>query len=306
MYHFYFHSWIVDNSVNFNRYFHVLSIDHKIIQQIGKKGVLSKVYNKINGDCFSRKASFVHQLSTTDIHSIFPEEMITIKTNCPLFAWVLGNKHNYEKFVQLGFLPNKPFNSSDISVHGFRLLSHILKNYFIFSKDVTGVVTKNRNAWKNRPSVGMHIRKGKSKEFRDKEFLYYSDVNGFVNCNLFKNLSNPVVYVASDSTEMKQKIMKSKRSFSVVTSHVHASHSSPTLLNQKSKVIGDVLIDVLTVASCDYVIGTWGSTLSILAAAFQGNIPYLVGKNQSCFLSNVIVYFSVFSKWYRIGLKRIE
>ena len=173
---------------------------------------------------------------------------------------------------------------------------YLIYSTTIFSKDVTSVVNKNRNAWKNRPSVGMHIRKGKSKEFRDKEFLYYSDVNGFVNCNLFKNLSNPVVYVASDSTVMKQNIMKSKRSFSVVTSQVHASHSSPILLNQKSKVIGDVLIDVLTVASCDYVIGTWGSTLSILAAAFQGNIPYLVGKNQSCFLSNVIVYFSVFSK----------
>ena len=174
---------------------------------------------------------------------------------------------------------------------------YLIYSTTIFSKDVTSVVNKNRNAWKNRPSVGMHIRKGKSKEFRDRgEFLYYSDVNGFVNCNLFKNLSNPVVYVASDSTEMKQNIMKSKRSFSVVTSQVHASHSSPILLNQKSKVIGDVLIDVLTVASCDYVIGTWGSTLSIMAAAFQGNIPYLVGKNQSCFLSNVIVYFSVFSK----------
>ena len=272
-------------------------MNHKTVQRIGKRVFKYTRFSKIDGECFSRKATFSTQLFTSDIHSIFPDDVISIATNCPLFAWVLGNEHNYEKFVQLGFLPNEPFNSTDVSVHGFRLLSHILKNYFIFSNDITNVVTENRNAWKNRPSVGMHIRRGKSKEFNeytDVVFLSYDDVNGFINCSLLKNLTKPVIYVASDSMMMKQRIMKSNHSFSVITSSIRASHSSSALSNSNSRVVGDVLIDILTVASCDYIIGTRSSTLTILAAAFQGNIPYLVGKNTDCYLSNVVNFFTVF------------
>ena len=135
-------------------------MNQKTVQRIGKRVFRYTRFSKIDGECFSRKAVFSTQLFTSDIHSLFPDDVVSIATNCPLFAWVLGNEHNYEKFVQLGFLPNEPFNSTDVSVHGFRLLSHILKNYFIFSNDITNVVTENRNAWKNRPSVGMHIRRG--------------------------------------------------------------------------------------------------------------------------------------------------
>ena len=60
---------------------------------------------------------------------------------------------------------------------------------------------------------------------------------------------------------------------------------------EKSKhYLDDVLVDMLSLASCDYIIGTWRSSYSLLAAAFQGHIPYYVSRNTPCFIPKRIMF----------------
>ena len=51
-----------------------------------------------------------------------------------------------------------------------------------------------------------------------------------------------------------------------------------------------MFVDMMTLARCTFIVGTYKSSFSTLAAAFQGHIPFYVRQRAKCFLPRSIVY----------------
>ena len=49
-------------------------------------------------------------------------------------------------------------------------------------------------------------------------------------------------------------------------------------------------VDMISIAQSEIVIGTKCSSYSIIAAAFQGNVPYLVSKGGKCEQPTILEY----------------
>ena len=102
-----------------------------------------------------------------------------------------------------------------------------------------------------------------------------------------------VLFVASDSTEAKNVIRANTRHV-VITVSSKARHSNGSMgLKKNIDILAESFADMLTVGSCDYVVGTWRSTFSVVAAAFQGRIPYFVARRKACFQPTYVDYCNV-------------
>lgn len=249
---------------------------------------------RLQNTCFRDKTPFVNKLKNETIQSLFNHTHMCISSNCPLYSWMLYNEETYHQIVKLGLLPDIPYSQLEPSIHGFNLLSNVLRRYFIPKEHIQESVRKQTSFInKNNTSVAFHIRKGdKKSDFKESRyFLYGKDVTSFSTCPLFDTIENPLIFVASDSTEAKKQVVDDNPSRKVVVSSAVAHHSYSAVRKESSKhVLDNVLVDMLSLASCDYLIGTWKSTYSIIAGAFQGHLPYFVTRGQKCFIPKRIQF----------------
>ena len=120
--------------------------------------------------------------------------------------------------------------------------------------------------------------------------MYDSDIQSFVQCEVVKKHTQAVLYVASDSAEAKKAVEEASVN-RVVTSSTIARHSNAAMRRDKNvDILTDAFIDMLTVASCDYVVGTWKSSFSVVAGAFQGKMPYFVKPWKKCVIPQSLGY----------------
>ena len=234
----------------------------------------------------------------TSLNELFTDKLIDFYSNCPLFAWITGRKDNYQCLVELGLLDNIPYGTRDVSINGFYLLSRIVRNYFRMTNTISNKVNRNLDSnWNTTNRIGIHIRKGdKTSDLRESHpFLYNSDVNSFIECNIIKNYINPTIYLASDSTVAKLQFqsLNKKYNYHIMTTNIKARHTSVFSLSKgPSSILFNTVADLLSIAQSDIVIGTQDSTFSIVAAAFQGKVPYLVAKHKHCYQPQILVFSS--------------
>ena len=88
-----------------------------------------KEYRLYNG-CFIDKPFMIQQLINNPINKVFNDTYIVIQTNCPLFNWLSYNRDNYYSLIRLGILKNGSFESSHPAIHGFNVLSNIMKSIY--------------------------------------------------------------------------------------------------------------------------------------------------------------------------------
>ena len=248
---------------------------------------------KMPNICFTKKSKVVQKLMVSPITRVFNADHIILSTNCPLFAWMLYNNETYSEIVRLGLLDDRPFESFSPSVHGFRLLSNIVRKHFIMNDDIRTAVQERRRIIGNDTCVAFHIRMGdKQSDFKEyRSFIFSGDIHAFSNCKVFQQYPNATIFVSSDSSFAKSVVLKDNSQRRVVTFSEKAQHSFSAVRSGKGRaVIHNLLVDIMTIASCDIVIGTYKSSFSLLAAAFQGNPPYWVARRSKCFLPDRIVY----------------
>lgn len=245
--------------------------------------------------CFRPYAGIAIQLKNESIHSIFTHPSFALSTNCPLFSWLLFNEENYNALVKIGLLEDVPYHSRDPRAHSFYLMSNILRKHVIVSPMIQEAVENRLRRFRNSTLVGFHIRKGdRHSDFKEtRDFIYGDDVYQFARCSVVQSHPGAVLFVASDSTEAKN-VVKSSTRHPVITVASKARHSNGHMgQNTNIDILAESFTDMLTVGACDYVVGTWKSTFSVIAAAFQGNIPYFVARRKACFQPNYVDYWSV-------------
>lgn len=253
----------------------------------------SRTRLKAENICFRNNTPLVRLLRIYPLPSVINGTHIIVSSNCPLFMWMLYNEDTYNMVVSLGLLPKEPFYKRDASLRGFDLLSKVLRTYFIPKQHIQDRVNELVKDFRGYTTVGFHIRKAdRTSDVKEsRRFLFHNDVSAFSTCEVFTTLHNPLIFVASDSTEAKQQVEKENPTRKVITSSIVAHHTYFAVRKEKSKhYLDDVLVDMLSLASCDYIIGTWKSTYSLLAAAFQGHIPYYVSRNSRCFIPKRIMF----------------
>lgn len=251
---------------------------------------------RVQNICYFDNTPLVNRIKNESIQSIFNDTHICITSNCPLYHWIVYNEENYHKLVKLGLLPDIPYSQYEPSIHGFYLLSNIVRKHLIpkeYIQQLVKIRTKEFANNKEYTSVAFHIRKGDGRaDFKESRiFLYGGDVTSFSTCSLFDTIKNPLIFVASDSTEAKRKVISDNPKRKVVVSSAIAKHSKLAVRKDSNKhVLDNVLVDMLSLASCDYLIGTWKSTYSMIAGAFQGRLPYFVPRGQKCFIPKKFVF----------------
>ena len=93
---------------------------------------LSKPYYfEQNNLCFTGHSDAVRNMKVYDISSIFTKPYIIFKTNCPLFAWLPYNNNTYQALIRLGMLEDKPYESAHPAIHGYNVLSYVMRNHLI-------------------------------------------------------------------------------------------------------------------------------------------------------------------------------
>ena len=245
--------------------------------------------------CYRRDAGIAVRLRKESLSSIFNDPSFALSTNCPLFSWLLYNEENYNTLVKLGLLEDIPYKSRDPRAHSFYLMSNIFKRHLTVSPLIQEVVENRIRRYRNSTLVGFHIRKGdRHSDFKEtRDFIFGEDVYQFVRCSIVQSHPNAVLFVASDSTEAKNVIRANTRHV-VITVSSKARHSNGSMgLKKNIDILAESFADMLTVGSCDYVVGTWRSTFSVVAAAFQGRIPYFVARRKACFQPTYVDYCNV-------------
>ena len=230
------------------------------------------------------------------LNEIFPDSLIELYTHCPLFAWITSRKENYQQLVKMGLLDNYPFGYYDVSINGFYLLSNVLRRYFKITPYINQLVDRNLNGdWNKENRIGIHIRMGdRDADFKESNpFLFDNDVESFIDCNILNTYTKPTIYLASDSTKAKSKFyeLNQKYLYKISSTHEKAKHTSVyNVPRGPSQILHQSVADLLSIAQSDQVIGTQDSTFSIVAAAFQGKIPYLVAKSKKCYQPRILEY----------------
>ena len=210
--------------------------------------------------------------------TVFNHTSFALGTNCPLFHWILFNKYNYDRLVEAGLIDAIPFRRESTAKTSFKLMVNIIRNYLTVQPTVQQQVDQRRQTFNGQTSIGFHIRKGdKHADFKEtRNFLYDRDVLAFPQCVIVQNHTNAVLYVASDSNEAKKMVQKATHHRVIVSSTV-ARHSHAAMRKEKNvDILMDSFVDLLAVASCDFIVGTWKSSFSVVAGAFRGVTPYFV------------------------------
>lgn len=242
-----------------------------------------KVYTLYNS-CFREKERNAQQLMNNPIEYVFNESYIVIQTNCPLFNWITYNKDNYYSLIRLQLLEDTRYESLHPAIHGFKVLSNIMRQHIVFNQELLNAVNDKKQIISHSKCISFHIRMGNYKsDFRDgRIFLYENDVMSFINCPIIMNYSRTPIVLSSDSTYAKSIIMNNTREHRVISSSNKAIHSSHFSFLNKNKGTFGTFLDLLTLSNCNELIGTFGSTFTILASSLMGKLPYLVSKNSTC------------------------
>ena len=262
-----------------------MTLANQLIQQSNKF--------KVTSSCFYRRDSLVKRIMNTSVKELFPSNIISISTNCPLFAWLAANNETCQRLIQLGFLDSNVFNLRDQNVRGFYLLSYIVQHFFEVNKEMKQLVNQRVAMFGPGIHIGLHIRQGGNHgDFNDSRlFLNDKDIDSFIQCPLIQNISNPVIILISDSKQIKQQLIQNYSSMNIISYNNSAFHTEKAIIHgYVNQMIQSVFLDMLTLAKCDYIIGTWRSTYSLLSAAFQGHLPYFVMKNSKCSLPDLLHY----------------
>ena len=227
-----------------------------------------------------------------DIPSIFTKPYIIIKTNCPLFAWLPYNNNTYQSLVRLGMLEDKPFESAHPAIHGYNVLSYVMRNHFIFTYDFMNRVHRRKKDLQDGNCISFHMRMGDRKsDFKEsRSFIYEDDLLSFIKWPVVNENVGVPIFVSSDSSYAKEIIMNNTRNHRVVTYHQRAIHSGTFSFGKGLNSTINTFLDLVTLGSCKEFVGTYASTFSILAASFTGKVPYLVTRNSSCFKPNDYFY----------------
>ena len=242
--------------------------------------------------CFSKQPAFVRKLITTDISHLLTNRYIVIRTNCPLFVWLAYNKRNYQALVNLGFLEDKPFESANPAIHGFNLLSYVMKNHVIFHQKLVNTVKDRMKELNNGNCISIHVRMGaeKSDFKRDKKFLTNNDLMKFTNCPVISQYVHTPIFLSSDSSFAKSIIVREMKSNKVVSFSIKAIHSKRVSFTLENKGAVETFLDLMTLGSCKELIGTYSSTFTILASSLIGKLPYLVSRQSVCKLPTNYFY----------------
>ena len=247
--------------------------------------------------CFSKDSIIAQYLMQHPINTLFKRRFIRITTNCPLFAWMTYNNQTYNSLVRLGFLKNEPFNSAHSGVYGFHVLSYVMKNHFVFSKQFLEKVGARRKAIGEGKCIGFHMRMGNTiSDFKDThQFLLNSIIPSFGNCSIVSKLKNATIFVSSDSNSAVQKIKNMLPNRKVVSFHRKAAHTGNIDFPKKENMdLSNTLLDLATLGICDELVGTKSSTFTILASSLIGKLPYLVSRKSNCFIPPSCSSFSFF------------
>ena len=242
--------------------------------------------------CYLDNSDMVKNIKIHELNSIFTHPYIIIKTNCPLFAWLPYNNRTYQTLINLGILDNKPYESAHPAIHGFHILSYVMKKHFVFSQKLISKVMERKAKLNNGKCISFHMRMGdKKSDFKEsKSFIYETDLNSFIQCPIVKKHSQYPIFISSDSSYAKNIIINGTRQRKIISYNQKAIHSGLSSLSTASETAFNSLLDILTLGSCKEFIGTYGSTFSILAASFTGKVPYLVTRNSSCFIPKEYFY----------------
>lgn len=184
------------------------------------------------------------------------------------------------------------FNTSDYSQHpsilGFRLFSFVVRNHMAINKRIINRVSALLSPYSGRPFVGLHLRmSNRLSDFREKyiceNFLYDNDVDAIQECKYINYQQQPVIYVASDSSIVKEKINVMLNT-TVIMHNATSFHTDHKMSSDNKRLAYEsVLYDIVVLSKCDVLIVTKGSSLSYLAAAYQGSVPYYVSRNKTCY-----------------------
>lgn len=249
-------------------------------------------------DCVSRNKKMTKLFIERPLEEVFKNKTINFYSNCPLFSWMALNRETYNRIVDLGLL-DVPYGTRHHSIDGFMILSKILRDHFEMTDLVKEYVSYNLgHVWNSTNRIGIHIRKGdETSDFQEyNHFLEDSDISSFLDCDVIHNFTKPQLYLASDSQKAKRLFHESNSKFGykVISSWHKAKHTSYySGPKAPTKTLYYAVADLMSIAQSAIVIGTQDSSYSIVAAAFQGSVPYLVSKGKDCKRSDELVYYSV-------------
>lgn len=227
------------------------------------------------------------------MQTMFNTTKSRVRTNCPLFSWMMRNEENFNQTVALGLIENRPFSAGNYSAVGFELMTNIVRKKLIINKDIEIAVDKRFEVIGSEPVVGFHIRKGdQQSDFKEtRNFLYSCDMKYFMKCSVFSHAPNASIFIASDSTSTKYSLVNKYPNKRIVVFNVTAEHTASAVRKDSGKTaLQSVFVDMMTLARCTYIVGTYKSTFSTLAAAFQGHIPFYVRHRARCFLPYGIIW----------------
>ena len=235
--------------------------------------------------CFTGSSDAVKNMKVYDIPSIFTKPYIIFKSNCPLFAWLPYNNNTYQALIRLGMLEDKPYESAHPAIHGYNVLSYVMRNHFIFSEDFMNRVNRRKKNLQDGNCISFHMRMGdKKSDFKEtRAFIYENDLLSFIKCPVVNENVDVPIFVSSDSSYAKEIIMNNTKNHRVVTYHKKAIHSGGFSFGKGLNSTINTFLDLVTLGSCKEFVGTYASTFSILAASFTGKLPYFVTRNSSCF-----------------------
>ena len=207
----------------------------------------------------------------------------------PAYEKHIKREEWFSVFVKLGVFHESDRDRYSSSVLGFMLMSHIVRNYVHVNPSISSEVNQFLSKYSGRYLVGFHLRMSdSSSDFREihkmERFLYFNDAMNVIDCKFIDYSRHPVLYVASDSSYVKEQIEAHSNSTVIVNRgrSLHTDHGmsdSDRLLAYHS-----VLFDILALSKCESLIVTKGSSFSFLAAAFLGHVPYYITRNTACYL----------------------
>lgn len=145
------------------------------------KNLTNPYYFKQNNYCYRIKSDIAKNMTELDIESIFPSSYIVIQTNCPLFAWLPYNKKTYESLIGLGMLKNKTYESAHPAIHGFRVLSYVMRNHVKSSQLLLNKLVLRKKDLNNGNCISFHVRMGDLKsDFQERRnFIDYTDLMSY-------------------------------------------------------------------------------------------------------------------------------
>lgn len=207
--------------------------------------------------------------------------------NPSYYSYIISKREWFDELTRLGLLKSSDWDRTQ-SIRGFKLMSIILHKYFHFNPMLESEVNSMLQAYNKESLIGIHLRMSdSSSDFKEayisEHFIFEEDAVSVLRCKYINYSHNPVLYVASDSSFIKKEIAK-QSNVTVVTSNMKSLHTGHNMeQNQRNEALHSVVMDIIALSKCKTLIVTKGSSLSYIAAAFQGSVPYYISRNTSCF-----------------------